>query len=256
MAGAGREIQEERLVRVGRAQVAEKFHGPAGQVLGEVVAVRSWRPDGMIVVIESRHELMGLAAMEAIPAVEAAAERPGGARGGHARLVLGRQVPFADRVGGIARRPQDFRQVAVLARRTAPVAGVADGQVRDSAHAAAVMVAPGQQADAGRGAERGRVEVGQPGTGGRQPVEHRRPDVRAVTAQLGEADVIEHHQDDIGRTRWRRRHWRPPRRRVAPVPADAAAELLCHSRLLSSGAACRAAEDSACHRKSAADGTR
>ena len=100
MARAGREVEEERLLGVDVAEVAEVLDGAVGEVLGEVVALgdRARRLHGVVVAVERRHELVGLAAVEAVPAVEPATERPAGAVGGHVRLVVGRQVPLADRV--------------------------------------------------------------------------------------------------------------------------------------------------------------
>ena len=144
-----------------------------GQVLGQVVAIlhRRGRPDRVVVVVQGGHELVGLAAVEAVPAVEAPGQRPGGARRGHVRLVLGGQVPLADGVGRVAGRAQDLGQVAVLPRRLAPVAGIADRQVGHPAHAAAMVVAAGQQAGPGRRAQRRRVEVREPDAAGGQAVD-------------------------------------------------------------------------------------
>ena len=146
-------------------QVAEELDGAVGQVGAEVVALLdgSRRPDAVVVVVERGHELVRLAAVEAVPAVEAAAERPGRPRGGHVGLVLGAQVPLPDGVGGVPVGSQDLGEEAVLAGRPAPVAGKADGQVGHPAHAAAVMVAARQQAGPGGRAQRGGVEVGRAG---------------------------------------------------------------------------------------------
>ena len=100
---------------------------------------------------------------------------------------------------------QDLGQEAVLDGDLAPVARVAHGQVGHPTHAVAVVVAPGEQARAGRRAQGGGVEVGQPHASGGQGVDHRRVDVGAVAAQLGEAHVVEHDQHHVGRARRRLR---------------------------------------------------
>ena len=96
-------------------------------------------------------------------------------------------------------RAQDLGEEAVLARDHAPVAGIAGGEVGDATHAVAVVVAPREQARAGRRAERGRVEVGEAYAVGGEPVDGRRRDVGAVAAELREADVVEHDQQHVGR---------------------------------------------------------
>ena len=250
VAGAGRQVEKERLAGVDRAQVRQELDRVVGQVLGEVVAILHGRgrPDRVVVVVQGRHELVGLAAVEAVPAVEAPGQRPGGARRGHVRLVLGGQVPLADGVARVAGRAQDLGQVAVFARRLAPVAGIADRQVGHPAHAAAMVVAAGQQAGPGRRAQRRRVEVREPDPAGRQAIDHRRLDVGAVAAQLRVADVVEHDEKHVGRPGRRGRLRRPPGFGVTPVPADPATEILCHVlRPLSSSLARPAAAHPAGH---------
>ena len=63
------------------------------------------------------------------------------------------------------------------------------------------MVAPGEQAGAGGRAQRGGVEVGEPDALGGEAVDDGRVDVGPVAAELGEADVVEHDEDDVGRAR-------------------------------------------------------
>ena len=55
-----------------------ELDGPVGQVGAQVVALldRARRADRVVVVVEGGHELVGLAAVEPVPAVEAPAERP------------------------------------------------------------------------------------------------------------------------------------------------------------------------------------
>src|SRR5215203_4431586 len=97
----GGEVQEERLLTVGVAQVAQVLDGVIDEILGEVVTLggRARRLHGVVVAVERRDELMRLAAVEAVPAVEAAPDRPAAAVGGHVGLVVGREVPLAHCVG-------------------------------------------------------------------------------------------------------------------------------------------------------------
>jgi hypothetical protein len=227
MAGPGADVQEERRRVVHRVQVGQEVDGAVGQVLAEVVAVleRAWRRHAVVVVEERGHELVGLATVKAVPAVEAAAERPGGAGGSVVGLLFGAEVPFADRVGGIAACPQHLGEEPVLPRRSAPVPREARGQVGDPTHATAVVVASGEEAGPGGGAERGGVEVGQTDAVRGHTVDHRRVDVGAVTAELREPDVVEDDENHVGCPVGRCGHRGPPGLRGPPVVADRAAEL-------------------------------
>ena len=220
--GARCEVEEERQLVVDRPEVAQVLDGAIGQVGAQVIAVLGG-PRGshdVVVVVEARHELVGLAAVEAVPAIEPPAERPGGTRARHVRLVLGTQMPFAHGVGGVAAGPKDLGEEPVLTRRPAPVTGKAHGEIGDPSHAAAVMVAPGQQTGPGGRAERGGVKVGEPDALRGDAVDDGGRDVRAVAAQLREAHVVEDDQHHVRRTlRWGG-YRRPPRLGIRPVVAD------------------------------------
>ena len=227
VAGARGEVEEERHVVLHGTQVAQVLDGAVGQVRTEVVTLvdRARRRHRVVVVEEGGHELMGLAAVEAVPTVEPASERPGAAWGAHVDFVFGAQVPLADRVGGVAVGAQNFGQEAVLAGRLAPVARKAGGEVGNPSHAAAVMVAAGEQAGAGRRAQRRGVEVGQADPVGGERVDDRCLDVRAVTTELRVPHVVEHDQDNVRGILGRCRDRGPPRLRVPPVVADLPPEL-------------------------------
>jgi hypothetical protein len=74
-----------------------------------------------------------------------------------------------------------------------------------------MMVAAGQQRGARGRAHRRGVEAGIAQAFGGKPVNGRRPDLRAVAAEIGEADVVEQDNQDIRRTGRRPRCIRPPR---------------------------------------------
>ena len=151
-------------------------------------------------------------------------EGPGGTRARHVGLILGAEVPLADRVRRIAVCLQDLGQVAVLTGRLTPVAGVSDGQVGHPAHTAAMVVTTGQQARRGWASTVrwcGSSTAGSPWPPGRRAPGF---DVRPEAAELGESDVVEDDEDDIGRSfRWGRGR-RPPGLRAAPIVSDLAAE--------------------------------
>ena len=124
MAGTGGEVQEEGQRVVDRPQVAEELDGAVGQVGAEVIALldRSGRPHAVVVVVETGDELVGLATVESVPAVEPSAEGPGRPGGGHVRLLLGAEVPLPHGVGGIPVGPEDLGDESVLPWRATPVA--------------------------------------------------------------------------------------------------------------------------------------
>ena len=80
MARAGGEVQEEGQLVVDGAEVTQVLDGAVGQVGAQVVALL----DGcgaagrVVVVVQRGNELVRLAAVEAVPAVEPSAERPRG----------------------------------------------------------------------------------------------------------------------------------------------------------------------------------
>ena len=72
MGGAGRVVQEERLVRRDRLGVLDELQRLVGEVLGQVVALlrRLRLVDRVIVVDQVRVPLVGLGAQEPVPALE------------------------------------------------------------------------------------------------------------------------------------------------------------------------------------------
>ena len=201
MAGSGAEVEEERLLAVDVAEVAQVLDGVVDQVFGEVVALGhgARRLHRVVVAVEGGHELVRLAAVEPVPTIEAPAERPAAAVGPHVGLVVGREVPLPDRVGRVALGAQDLGEEAVLGRDLAVVPGVAHRQVGDAAHAVRVVVAAREQARPRGRAQRRGVEVGQPDPRRRQRVDVGGLDDRAVATELRVADVVEHEVHHVGR---------------------------------------------------------
>ena len=141
--------------------VGDEADGLVHQVLGQVIALfrRLLRLDRVVVVHQLRVVLVRVAAEEAVVALEAAAQRPA-VVGARRRDLLGRrQVPLAERVGVVAVLQQDLGEEPVLERDVAVAARVAGRAFGDARHRVRVVVAAGQDARAGRRAERGRVHV-------------------------------------------------------------------------------------------------
>jgi hypothetical protein len=118
-----------------------------GQILGEVIPLfRAVRlVDELVVVDEIRIPLIGLAAEEAVEAIEALLQRPLRARCARGDILLGHVVILAEPEGAPAVVLEDLRHRGTL-QRDAPVrAGESIGPLGDRGHAIQVMVAPGQK---------------------------------------------------------------------------------------------------------------
>ena len=213
---AGRVVHEERLLRSVHVGVEHELDRLVGQVLAQVVALlgRARLGHRRVVLGQVRIPLVGLAAQEAVEALEAAAQRPAVERPRGRVLLRGREVPLAEAEGVVALLEQHLRQHPVLERHPAVVAGVAGGQLHDAGHAARVVVAAGQHAGARGGAERGgvHVRVAQPGVG--HAVDVGRLDQAAERAELPVAHVVEHEEQDVRGTLARSQRGGPGRARI------------------------------------------
>ena len=202
--GARGEVQEEGLVRCHLLEVGDELDGLVGQVDRQVIALvgRLRRLDLVVVEDEIGIVLVGVAAQEAVVAVESAAQRPTVVRARCADLLGGGQVPLADAEGGVAVREQHLGEEAVLERDGAVGSRVAGRALGDARHGVGVVVAPGQHAGARRRAERRRVHVGVPQTVLRQPVQIGRVDRCAVATELPVTGVVQHDVDHVRSTRF------------------------------------------------------
>ena len=148
-------------------RVADELERLVGEVLGEVVALLGQvrLVDVVVVLDQVGIPLVGLAADEAVEAVEAARERPVALRGAHRPLVDRDVVVLADPERVPAVLAQDLghgtRSPSGCAR-CGPGSPVAPSAI--VANAVLVVVAAGQEARARRRAQRRRVplRVGQP----------------------------------------------------------------------------------------------
>ena len=154
--GARAEPHEPRPRRRGGLAVADHLQRLVGEVLGQVVALvgRVRLVDRVVVLDQRRIPLVGLAADEAVEAIEALLQRPvelGTARVG---LLLGHAVVLADPVGVPAVVAQDARDGPALLGQVRVGARVAGRALDDAGHAVLVVVAPGEHARARRRAQR------------------------------------------------------------------------------------------------------
>ena len=190
----GCEVQEERLIGRDLLGRGNELDSLVSQVLGQVVALLGClgRLDLVGVVDQVGVILVGVAAQEAIVALEAPSQWPAfvGAGG---RLLFGRrQVILAEQVGVVALQQQHLREEPVLEGDVAVVAGIAGGRLGDARHGVGVVVTPGEDARTRRRAQRRSVHVRVTQTSGGQCVQRGRLDGAAITAELAVASIIEH----------------------------------------------------------------
>ena len=199
--GAGREVEEEGPVGGDGPDVVDELDGVVGEVDAEVVALlrRARLVDRVVVVHEVRVPLVRLRAEEAVEPVEPTAERPAAPGRGDVHLVLGGQVPLAERAGAEALVDEHLRHRGALRGHVPVAVGEPGGRLGDARHAVRGVVAPGQQARPGGGAQRGRVPLREAQAGGGDAVDVGGADRAAVAAEAGEADVVQDHVEDVRR---------------------------------------------------------
>ena len=198
MRRAGREVDEERLVRRHRLLGFHPVDGLVRHVDGEVVVLHLWRVDLDHSVVNERIPLVGLTADESVKLVKALVSRPAVKRTRHAGLPGGGFVPLAEGAGAVAVEPQHFRKGRHAVRNLARVAGEGRRRLHDRAGIDGVMVPARLERVACRRAQRGRMEVVEAQAGLSQLVHGRRLDGTAEGAGSAEADVIDQHDHDIG----------------------------------------------------------
>ena len=213
---------QPRLVGPRRDVLGDEADRLIDQILGEVIAalIRARQRDARIVAHQLGRILIRLGIHEAVVAIEAAPERPAVEWSGRPRLGQRRDVPFAEHVVAIAVRPQHLGNGAGLARDLAAIARIAAVEIGKAADADGMVIAPGQQGRARRRAHRRGVEARIAQSARCDPVDGRRRNRRAIAAEIGEADVVEQHDQDIGRALRRTRRCRPERRRVLDIGTD------------------------------------
>ncbi len=117
------------------------------------------------------------------------------------------EMPLADQRGRIAAILEQLRQG--MTRRSQTLVAGARGVRQRRFDPVALLIAAGDEAcTRGRTGDAVRVEVREPETLAREPVEVRRPDVRcAVAAKIGPTHVIRDDEHDVGLRRTSRLRW-------------------------------------------------
>ena len=201
-------VEEERIVAALALRVVAH---EARRVLGDCVrvvvdggfgVVRRREFDGFVVFGEGDRVVEAAGAMNrAVEAVEAALPRPVVSRGEFVVAApvahVTSDVPLPRHVGavaGLAERLGDRHrvggEVAAVSRQPVVAHHVAD--------AGLVSVEAGQQGRTGRAAAGRVVEVAEAQAVGGQAIQVRSSDLAAVAAQVGEAHVVRHDEDDVG----------------------------------------------------------
>ena len=230
--GARRVVEEERLVRREHLGVADELDRLGGDVIGEVVALFGGLGlvDRVVVVDQVRVPLVGLGAQEPVKPLEAPAGRPVPPGRRQVHLHRRAQVPLADDVGVPAQLAEDLGDHAVLRRDRPARVREPDRGLGDAGHAVTGVVAPGQQARAGRRAQRRGMPLRVADSLGRDPVDVRCLNGTAIAAHGREPHVIQHHVHHVrSPVRGLRRLERGPvRGRIADIGIDRALERLAH----------------------------
>jgi hypothetical protein len=211
MAGAERKPGQPWQIGTVGDVITDEADGLIDQILGQMIAagVTPWRIDMRVVGDQLRRVLVGLRIEKSVEAVEAAPERPAVEGAGGAAFGERGHVPFADHVVAVGVSAQHFRERAGFARDLAAIAGITRVEIGETADADRMMVASGQQRGARGRTHRGgmKARIAQPLA--RETVDRRRPDLRAVAAEIGKTDVVEQHHQDVGRASRRPRRRRP-----------------------------------------------
>ena len=199
VAGAGRVVEEERLVRCVDVGVLDELDRPVGEVDVEVVALvgRRRRADRMVVIGEVGKPLVGRAGHEPVEALEATSEWPPVEWPRRRRLGGRREVPLADGERVVAVFQQHLGQEAVLVADEAVVGRKAERRFGDRRQPDRVMIPTGQQCAARRRAQRRGVEVRVPQSSIGDTVQGRRLAQPAVGGELPEPDVVPQHHDHV-----------------------------------------------------------
>ncbi len=201
--GAGRVVDEERAIGRHRLLLVDVLDGAVGERFVERVVSfppgRDLQLDRPRVLVKRGLPLVRLAADETVEVVEPLAVRPPVEWPRHAGLPVRDIVVLAEEGGAVTVLAQHLRAHRAALGDLAGVAGEAVAELGDDPGSAAVVVAPGQQRRARRGAEGRRVETGVAQARLRQPVEVGRGDLSAERRPLSEAAIVDDDEQHVRR---------------------------------------------------------
>ena len=220
--GDMREVEEEGLLGIVRAQRLDLRDSTIGEIVGDVVVI------GVLVDVDDRivgDELVGIEERvqpfeRTVIGVEPALQRPRIARTAGAHVGVAGEVPLTDRIRRIAVGAQYLRKREHVVGEFEAQTGEARIGVRHTAVAGTVRVEPRQQSGPSRRTDRRRVVIRQ----SKSTLCERRDvggiDLRAERRDIGVAHVVDEHDDDVRSTHRRARFGLPPGRRLRRRTTD------------------------------------
>ena len=154
MAAPGREVGEERFVRVLAAHTVQPLDGLVGHRIREVVRVvlvveLLGGADDLLVLRQARIPLARAAAEEPVEVVEAPPVGPPVERTSGTLLPVGREVPFPESSRAVTIVPQDPRERRAVPWQRRAVAGEPAGEFADGTESHEMAVPSRQQRGAG-----------------------------------------------------------------------------------------------------------
>ena len=155
MVGAGAEPHVPGLRRIAGLLVANHADGLVGQVLREVIAILRaiLLVNEVVIVHKVGIPLVGLAANEAIEAIEASLQRPLRPVRARSDILFGYVVVLSNPESAPSGILQDLPDGSALLRKAAVRAGESVGSFRDGGHAIEMVIASGQHRGPGRRTE-------------------------------------------------------------------------------------------------------
>ncbi len=202
MARPHRQIEKIGSLGRGGFVILDVVNGLIDQVFGQMIVVAGRCFDRLIVAVELGIPLIGKGALEAVPPIKTASERPVRKGAGCAHFLHGRQVPFADGDGPVAVISKNFGKRGCPAGHKAAIAGKPGRPFRNCAHADGVGVPSRQKTRARWRAHRYDVKIRVANAAPREPVHVRRIDFRSKATEIGEADVVQQDEDDVWSLVW------------------------------------------------------
>ena len=200
VAAAGRVVDEPRRLGLLRAHAVEPVDRLVREVVGEVVRIVLGAlryADRLLVLGDQRFELPCLASQEAPEVVEPQPRRPAIERPSRSLLVVGCEMPLAERRGHVPvllQRPRQRRAITGDGRVTARER---PGELGHEAEADSMLVAAGQQSGAGRRADRSDVKAVIAQASLRHAGVVRRLDRAAERARIPEPGVVDQDEQHV-----------------------------------------------------------
>ncbi len=198
MGGAGRPVHEERPRRRLDPALADHRNRLIGHVAVEVVVRLPGGAHRRLIADQGGVPVIDVGGEEAVEPVEPLPGRPLVIGSGRSHVFGDEMVPLAKRISRIALRVEIVGKCTGRSGDFAVVARKGPRHRRVAADADAVRHAPGEERGPRRRADRGGMVVGVTQAPGRDPVDIGRLHQTAIAGELGETDVVQHPDEDIG----------------------------------------------------------